>query len=81
MEQVSTSHLQLAYTAVFQSKYSSDFSLQSTALTLTLSRAAGEGNEQMNLFTKLQQRAADNKPIRIGLIGAGKFGSMSVSPI
>ena len=24
----------------------------------------------MNLYTKLQQRAADNKPIRIGLIGA-----------
>ena len=33
----------------------------------------------MNLYTKLQQRAADNKPIRIGLIGAGKFGSMYLS--
>ena len=30
----------------------------------------------MNLYSKLQQRAADNKPIRVGLIGAGKFGSM-----
>ena len=30
----------------------------------------------MSLYAKLQQRAADNKPIRIGLIGAGKFGSM-----
>ncbi len=28
----------------------------------------------MNLFTKLQQRAFD--PIRVGMIGAGKFGSM-----
>ena len=30
----------------------------------------------MNLSTMLQQRAADGRPIRIGLIGAGKFGSM-----
>ena len=30
----------------------------------------------MNLFTKLQQRDADQNPIRIGMIGAGKFGSM-----
>jgi len=30
----------------------------------------------MSLFAKLQERAAANKPIRIGLIGAGKFGSM-----
>ena len=29
----------------------------------------------MNLYSKLLQRAALNKPIRIGLIGAGKFGS------
>ncbi len=35
----------------------------------------------MNLHTKLQQRAADNKPIRIGLIGAGKFGSMYLAQI
>ena len=35
----------------------------------------------MNLFTKLQQRAADNKPVRIGLIGAGKFGSMYLAQI
>ena len=35
----------------------------------------------MNLFSKLQQRAADNKPIRIGLIGAGKFGSMYLAQI
>ncbi|MGF1619795.1 MAG: NAD(P)H-dependent oxidoreductase [Rhodomicrobiaceae bacterium] len=30
----------------------------------------------MNLFTKLQQRAEENNPIRVGLLGAGKFGSM-----
>ena len=35
----------------------------------------------MNLFSKLQQRAADNKPIRIGLIGAGKFGSMYLAQV
>ncbi len=35
----------------------------------------------MSLFAKLQQRAADNKPIRIGLIGAGKFGSMYLAQI
>jgi predicted homoserine dehydrogenase-like protein len=35
----------------------------------------------MNLYPKLQQRAADNKPIRIGLIGAGKFGSMYLAQI
>ena len=35
----------------------------------------------MNLYTKLQQRAADHKPIRIGLIGAGKFGSMYLAQI
>ena len=30
----------------------------------------------MNLSTMLQQRAAGGRPVRIGLIGAGKFGSM-----
>jgi predicted homoserine dehydrogenase-like protein len=30
----------------------------------------------MNLFAKLNERAASGKPIRIGMIGAGKFGSM-----
>ena len=30
----------------------------------------------MNLFRMLQQRAAEGKPLRVGLIGAGKFGSM-----
>jgi predicted homoserine dehydrogenase-like protein len=30
----------------------------------------------MNLHHLLRARAADNRPIRIALIGAGKFGSM-----
>ena len=30
----------------------------------------------MNLFSKLQQRAHQNRPIRVGMIGAGKFGTM-----
>ncbi len=30
----------------------------------------------MNLYTLLQKRAADGRPVRAGLIGAGKFGSM-----
>ena len=35
----------------------------------------------MNLYTKLQQRAADNRHVRIGLIGAGKFGSMYLAQV
>ena len=35
----------------------------------------------MSLFSKLQQRAAANNPVRIGLIGAGKFGSMYLAQI
>src|SRR5438874_489699 len=30
----------------------------------------------MNLYRKLLARAAEHKPLRVGLIGAGKFGSM-----
>jgi predicted homoserine dehydrogenase-like protein len=30
----------------------------------------------MNLYAMLQRRAAQGKPLRVGLIGAGKFGSM-----
>ena len=30
----------------------------------------------MNLYAKLQARAAERNPLRVGLIGAGKFGSM-----
>src|SRR3546814_19589844 len=30
----------------------------------------------MNLYALLQKRAAAGKPVRVGLIGAGKFGTM-----
>ena len=35
----------------------------------------------MNLHRMLLARAAENKPLRIGLIGAGKFGAMYLSQI
>jgi predicted homoserine dehydrogenase-like protein len=35
----------------------------------------------MSLYAKLLERAAANRPIRVGLIGAGKFGSMYLSQI
>jgi len=35
----------------------------------------------MNLYAKLLQRQAEQRPIRIGLIGAGKFGSMYLAQI
>jgi predicted homoserine dehydrogenase-like protein len=35
----------------------------------------------MSLHAKLAQRAASGKPIRVGLIGAGKFGSMYLAQI
>ena len=35
----------------------------------------------MSLFAKLQQRQAEDRPIRVGLIGAGKFGSMYLAQI
>ena len=35
----------------------------------------------MNLFTKLQAEAAAGRPVRVGVIGAGKFGSMFLSQV
>ena len=35
----------------------------------------------MNLYKKLQLRASENKPIRVGIIGAGKFGSMFLAQV
>jgi predicted homoserine dehydrogenase-like protein len=35
----------------------------------------------MNLHRLLQQRAANNNPVRVALIGAGKFGSMFLSQV
>ncbi|MEO8740840.1 MAG: Gfo/Idh/MocA family oxidoreductase [Casimicrobiaceae bacterium] len=35
----------------------------------------------MSLYAQLQQRAAQRRPLRIGLIGAGKFGTMYLAQI
>jgi predicted homoserine dehydrogenase-like protein len=35
----------------------------------------------MNLYAKLSERAAQGKPLRIGLIGAGKFGTMYLAQV
>ncbi|MCW5621491.1 MAG: Gfo/Idh/MocA family oxidoreductase [Burkholderiales bacterium] len=35
----------------------------------------------MNLYTKLCERAAAGKPLRVGLIGAGKFGAMYLAQV
>ena len=35
----------------------------------------------MNLHAKLLQRAAQGQPVRVGLIGAGKFGSMYLAQV
>ena len=35
----------------------------------------------MNLYRLLQKRADAGRPVRVGLIGAGKFGSMFLSQV
>jgi predicted homoserine dehydrogenase-like protein len=35
----------------------------------------------MSLYALLQQRAAAGRPVRVGLIGAGKFGSMFLNQV
>ena len=35
----------------------------------------------MNLHRLLQRRSAAGKPVRVGLIGAGKFGSMFLNQV
>src|SRR5437660_6406653 len=35
----------------------------------------------MNFFHMLQQRADAGRPVRVGLIGAGKFGSMFLNQV
>lgn len=35
----------------------------------------------MNLFSKLQQRQAEGRPLHVGLIGAGKFGAMYLAQV
>jgi predicted homoserine dehydrogenase-like protein len=38
--------------------------------------AAGAEEEVVSLYAKARQRAAADSPVKVGLIGAGKFGSM-----
>src|SRR5207245_5649260 len=35
----------------------------------------------MNLFAKLQEREAQGRPLRVGIIGAGKFGAMYIAQV
>jgi predicted homoserine dehydrogenase-like protein len=35
----------------------------------------------MNLYRKLRQRVEEGRPVRVGLIGAGKFGSMFLAQV
>ena len=35
----------------------------------------------MSLYAKLQERAAQGRPLRVGLIGAGKFGAMYLAQV
>jgi predicted homoserine dehydrogenase-like protein len=35
----------------------------------------------MNLYSKLRERQSSGSPLRIGLIGAGKFGSMYLAQV
>src|SRR5262245_31136463 len=40
-----------------------------------------EGGLTMSLYAKLRVRAAEGRPVRVGLIGAGKFGSMYLAQV
>ncbi len=40
-----------------------------------------EGEARLSLPRQLAQRAAEGRPIRIGLVGAGKFGTMFLSQL
>ncbi|MDA8107591.1 MAG: Gfo/Idh/MocA family oxidoreductase [Betaproteobacteria bacterium] len=35
----------------------------------------------MNLYAKLRERAAEGRPLRVGVIGAGKFGAMYIAQV
>jgi hypothetical protein len=57
----------------------SDARMSGTAfgtIVLHVTPEATVGGPLMNLFAKLTPRAEAGKPIRIGMIGAGKIGSM-----
>src|SRR6266403_1977458 len=43
--------------------------------------AAGPRPSSMSLYRLLQQRAAAGRPVKVGLIGAGKFGSMFLNQV
>src|SRR6202008_2994125 len=43
--------------------------------------ACASGSGEMNLFPLLNARRAAGKPVRVALIGAGKFGSMFLSQV
>src|SRR3954470_21407950 len=48
---------------------------------LTRPGARPPRSKAMNLHRLLQQRAAAGKPVQVGLIGAGKFGSMFLNQV
>src|SRR5260370_34246747 len=50
-----------------------------TACCATRASSGRRRSRRMNLHAKLRARAEAGRPIRVGLIGAGKFGSMSLS--
>src|SRR5947209_18483709 len=37
--------------------------------------------KRMSLYVGLQKRAAEGRPLRVGLIGAGKFGAMYLAQV
>jgi predicted homoserine dehydrogenase-like protein len=51
------------------------------AIVAALSDRIAHHEDIMNLFELLQRRAAGGSPVRVGLIGAGKFGSMVLSQV
>jgi predicted homoserine dehydrogenase-like protein len=46
-----------------------------------LGRSEGGEDNPMNLMAKLRARVEAGRPVRVGLIGAGKFGSMFLSQV
>src|SRR3984885_968328 len=44
-------------------------------------RDVSHGRTNMNLYRLLQKRTEAGRPVRVGLIGAGKFGSMFLSQV
>ena len=48
---------------------------------MPIPHAAAPQGAPMSLHAKLQQRAAAGRPVRIGLVGAGKFGAMYLAQV